>query len=154
MWDKRAGAAVRAITAASLAAVFAALSCSHGQAEDFTNATNAAWCLGVLNRQISSWQGDRNADLGRFILSPLEAARLRHFTFADGYRRTGQIHAATLLAFTKMGEAAIEKCRQQIEYCGGAYPLSVEDGKAESSRWRAFERCIQPACERTMACSR
>jgi hypothetical protein len=40
-----------------------------------------------------------------------------------------------------MGEAAIEKCRQQIGHCGGVYRLSVEDGKAESPRWRARAVC-------------
>lgn len=61
-----------------LAAVWLALSPSHGVAQDYANATNAAWCAGALGAYAS-----------KAGATDLDHARSRHLAVAEKFFGTG-----------------------------------------------------------------
>jgi hypothetical protein len=85
------------------AAVMVALIPSHGLAQDYTNATNAAWCAGALGAYAQS------SEVG---VTYLDHARSRQFAFAQRIFGTRGDKGATMLIFENLGRAGAAECNR------------------------------------------
>jgi hypothetical protein len=111
------------------AAVVVALSPSHVLAQDYANATNAAWCAGALGAYALS--SDAATDLDR--------ARSRHLADAQGFFGKTADQGATVLIFENLGRDGAAACNQAC---------------ASQQKRDAREACFNasPDCKRIIAC--
>src|SRR5438067_2042809 len=88
-----------------LAACLVAVSPLHGVAQDYTNATNAAWCVGALQKKISDMRAGAATkppnvrEVVEAFIAPWERARKRHAAFLYGYGQINPAAIAALLGF-------------------------------------------------------
>jgi hypothetical protein len=112
------------------ATVLIALSPFHARAQDYANATNAAWCAGALGAY------SRPSEPGATYL---DQARSRHFAFAKGFFGTSGDNGATMLIFENLGSAGAADCNRA---CAAQEKSDV--------RVACFDR--SPECKRIIAC--
>ena len=111
-----------------LAAILIALSPMRGLAQDYTNATNAAWCAGALGAYATSEAG----------ATYLDHARSRHLAVAQEFFGAGPDEGATMLIFENVGRGAAANCNRA---CAG------QRGDARAACFDA-----SPDCKRIIAC--
>lgn len=111
------------------AIVIVALGPSHVLAQDYANATNAAWCAGALGAYALS----SNAD------TDLERARSRHSAVAREFFGTTADQGATVMIFENLGREGAAACNQTC---------------ASQQKKNAREACFNssPDCKRIIAC--
>lgn len=111
------------------AAVMLAINPSHALAQNYANATNAAWCAGALGAYALLSEGATN--LGR--------SRSRHFADAQAFFGKTVDHGAALLIFENLGREGAAACNQAC---------------ASQQKRDAREACFNasPDCKRIIAC--
>jgi hypothetical protein len=116
---------------AGLAAVLIALSPRCGLAQDdYTNAVNAAWCVGALGAYaLPSGSGT----------TYLDNARSQHFVFAQGFFGTSEDKGAAMLILENVGRMGAAECNWA---CAGQQEFG--------SRAACFN--ASPGCKRIVAC--
>jgi hypothetical protein len=114
----------------SFAAVLIALSPSHVLAQDYTNATNAAWCAGALGAYAVPTETGATS---------LDHARSRHLAVAEEFFSTGPDKGATMLIFENLGSEGAADCNRAC---------------AAQQQSDARAACFNgsPACKRIIAC--
>jgi hypothetical protein len=85
------------------AIVIVVLGPSHVLAQDYINATNAAWCAGALGAYALPSESRANY---------LVDARSRHLASAQGFFSTSGDNGATMLIFEKLGSMGATACNQ------------------------------------------
>jgi hypothetical protein len=81
---------MRGLGFATILIVFSSV--QHAPGQDYTNATNAAWCAGALGATY------------------LDHARSRHLAFALGFFGTSRDNGATMLIFENLGSVGAADC--------------------------------------------
>jgi hypothetical protein len=111
------------------AAIMVALNPLHAAAQDYTKATNAAWCAGAL--------GAYATPLGAGP-TYLDHARSRHLAVAEEFFGTGPDKGATILIFENVGGEAAANCNRACAAQRGDAPAACFDAS--------------PDCKRIIAC--
>ncbi len=135
----------RATVVAAAAMLVTAQPCA---AQDYTNAANAAYCMGVINQTLAGYKEGAAPPT-------LTATRDRYWAFVFGYLGIvgafgtsldfgGSAVGISLLAMEKSGEEAIASCR-------GAAVGCLKGTTLGSAR---FEECLKqlPQCARVVPC--
>jgi hypothetical protein len=112
------------------ATVLIVLSSMHAPAQDYTNATNAAWCAGALGAYA------RPSESGATYL---DHARSRHLAFAQGFFRASGDNGATMLIFENLGSVGAAGCNRA---CAAQ--------QKSDARAACFD--TSPDCKRIVAC--
>jgi len=112
------------------ATVMVALIPSHGLAQEYTNATNAAWCAGALGTYAQS------SEVG---LTYLDHARSRQFAFAQEFFGARADKGATMLIFENLGREGAAECNRAC---------AVQQKSA--ARAACFD--ASPDCKRIVVC--
>jgi|ERR1700681_3968694 hypothetical protein len=112
------------------AAVLIALSPSHAQAQDYTNATNAAWCAGALGAYAVPTETGATY---------LDHARSRHLAVAQEFFGPGPDKGATMLIFENLGSVGAAACNRAC-------------AAQQQSEARAACFDASPDCKRIIAC--
>jgi hypothetical protein len=109
------------------AAVMVALNPLHALAQDYANATNAAWCAGALGAYATPGG-----------VTYLDHARSRHLAVAQEFFGAGPDKGATMLIFENVGSGAAANCNQAC---------AAQRGDAQAACFEA-----SPDCKRIIAC--
>ena len=112
------------------AAVLIALGPSHALAQDYANATNAAWCVGALGAYA------RPSEQGATYL---DHARSRHFAFAQEFFGASGDNGATMSIFENLGSVGAAACNRAC-------------AAQQQSEARAACFDASPDCKRIIAC--
>jgi hypothetical protein len=112
----------------SFVAVLTALSPSHVLAQDYANATNAAWCAGALGAYAVPTEAGATS---------LDRARSRHLAIAQEFFGRGPDRGATLLIFENLGGVGAADCNRAC--------AAQRDARAA-----CFD--ASPNCKRIIAC--
>jgi hypothetical protein len=112
------------------ASVLIALSPLHVLAQDYTNATNAAWCAGALGAYAVPTEAGATY---------LDHARSRHLAVAQEFFSKGPDKGATMLIFENLGSVGAADCNRAC---------------AAQQQSEARAACFNgsPACKRIIAC--
>jgi hypothetical protein len=111
------------------ATVLIALTPLHAGAQDYANATKAAWCAGALRAY---------ARPGEPGTSYLDHARSRHFAFAQEFSGTSRDNSAAMLIFESLGSVGAADCNRAC---------ASRQGDARAACFDA-----SPDCKRIVAC--
>jgi hypothetical protein len=112
-----------------LAAVMVAINPSHALAQDYANATNAAWCVGALGAYALPAEGAETY---------LNRARSRHLAFAQKFFASSRDKGAAVLVFEDLGGVGAADCNRACS------------SKQGDARKACFDE--SPDCKRLGAC--
>jgi hypothetical protein len=119
---------MRGLGFATILIVFSSV--QHAPGQDYTNATNAAWCAGALGAYA------RPSEPGATYL---DHARSRHLAFALGFFGTSRDNGATMLIFENLGSVGAADCNSA---CAAQ--------QKSDARAACFD--TSPDCKRIVAC--
>jgi hypothetical protein len=112
----------------ALAVVLLAQSSSHALAQDYANATDAAWCAGALGAYTS-----------KAGATDLDHARSRHLAAAQKFFGTGPDHGAEISIYETRGSVGAAECNRA---CAAQ--------QTRDARAACFD--ASPDCKRIIAC--
>jgi hypothetical protein len=127
--------------------------------QDYTNATNAAWCAGALTQVEESTRANESTQTQQvksaeeeMISSMVEPARQRHIAFALGYFANDP--EMTVTEFAMFGRKAVTACNEDSRRCSAQHPSTLSDVQNHTDAWSAFTTCMMknPDCRRLRAC--
>src|ERR1700694_300017 len=132
--------------------------CSPSSAQDYKEAANSAYRVGVLNGTIERM----NRTLGTTAASSLasrrdyEQRRLRQVAFVEGALKQQKIDSTTVSKLMSVGEVDAGLCWDGLEKCPLELTKRIENSADPDVSERQFQSCnsfVEPTCTRTNACT-
>jgi hypothetical protein len=111
------------------AAVLVVIRSPHALAQDYNNATNAAWCAGALGTYLLPSEPTETS---------INHARSRHLAFAQRFFGTSRENGAAMVVFENLGSVGAADCNRAC---------AAKKGAGRAACFNA-----SPDCKRIVAC--